>query len=137
MVRYDVLWPIHGGLLAAAFVLMLVASLFSTFFRKNKRWFKLHKRLALAGVSGWLSGVIVAVYMVAATTGMHFRVAHSFLALGASALILLNPFLGYAQVKAKKERKPVYRALHRWVGRAALVVMFVTIVFGLIQVDIL
>jgi hypothetical protein len=74
--------------------------------------------------------------MVAQTSGVHLRVPHAWLALVTIVLLIATPILGQLFLKLRKAKKQL-RLAHHYCGRAALVLMGLTIILGLFQARIL
>jgi hypothetical protein len=69
--------------------------------------------------------------MLAADGAGHIRFPHSIVGLITVISIILTPVVGYAIVKGKRERKRLYRILHRWIGRITLTGMLAAVILGL------
>jgi hypothetical protein len=133
----SVILPIHLSLMSLAFAIMAFIGYIGHFEKGKRWWLKTHKALGLAAAIIGVFGIGTAVYMVSITTGMHLRVVHSYFGLLSAAIFIASPILGYSFLKGKKERKLLFRRLHRWIGRTALLMMLATIVLGLFQAGIL
>lgn len=136
---YALLYPVHGVLMATAFVLLFVGMLFPRYFKRQKWWLKTHRRINIAGSSTGVVGAGMAVYMISQTTQMHLQVLHSYIGGIAITLMIFTPFLGHFMLKIRKvpSRAKKARAFHRWLGRVTLLFMAATIVLGLFQAGIL
>ena len=136
---YALLYPVHGVLMATAFVLLFLGMLFPRYFKRKKWWLKTHRRINIAGSSTGVVGVGMAVYMISQTTQVHLRVLHSYIGLITITLMIFTPFLGHFMLKIRKVpgRAKKARAFHRWIGRVTLLFLAATIVLGLFQAGIL
>jgi uncharacterized membrane protein YozB (DUF420 family) len=129
------LWPVHAVVMTVGLGLMLlgVAMVYS---KKRERfastWFKHHKNSMAIGVSAAGAGLMMGVYMIAVSTGVHLRLPHTWLGLVALALAFVNLGLGIAFLKTKKKKQ--IKRVHRQVGRAAVAFMVLTVVSGLVVV---
>jgi hypothetical protein len=126
----------HALPMVLSFVLMTTGMLVARYGKKNKKWLAIHKPLGGGGALLGIVGLGFGFRMVALSTGMHFRVFHSWLGLSALVLAMAAPILGQAMFKVKKNKAEV-RKLHRWVGRLAIILMALTIISGLYQSGIL
>jgi len=126
----------HALPMVLSFLLMSAGMLVARYGKKNKKWLAIHKPLGGGGALLGIVGLGFGFRMVALSTGMHFRVFHSWLGLSALVLAMAAPILGQAMFKVKKNKAEV-RKFHRWVGRAAIILMALTIISGLFQSGIL
>lgn len=67
-------WKIHALLMFIGTSILIYVSLLPTFFRNKKNWFRTHKGLGVFGGTTTILGLIVAIYMVNMTTGIHFTI---------------------------------------------------------------
>ena len=135
-IGYSELWPVHAVLMSTSFVLMVLGMIFM--WLKKKTWrMNVHKKMNLAGAIMGVVALGIAVYMISASYGVHFSVTHSIIGIITLVLLVLNPTLGFVMLKTKTLNKTVLRAVHRWNGRGALVLMAVTIILGLRLMGIL
>jgi hypothetical protein len=117
-------------MMSASFVLMLLGMIFMRL--KQKKWrVNVHKKMNLIGTILGVAALGIAVYMISASYGLHFSVAHSIIGIITLALLVINPMIGYIMLKTNRWNKNTLRALHRWNGRAALILMAITIIAGL------
>lgn len=123
--------PIHAILMSVSFLLMLSGMIISRYLKKRRWWLKVHRAVGLTGGITGILGIVIAAYMVGATTGIHLRVGHSIVGLITVLVIILTPILGFVIFSAKPEYKKRVRLFHRWSGRITLIMMAVTITFGL------
>jgi hypothetical protein len=79
---------------------------------------RLHKNLALLGVSFVLMGLSTAAYMVSVYMGTHFeREMHAYLGASVLVFIIATPTLGMLQFRLKNKK---IRIFHRWSGRITI-----------------
>jgi len=134
MQYYTVLWPIHGILMALAFLAMLL-SMFIARYGKQKitGWYKKHRMINLIGVIGAAIAMIIAGGMVSLSHGMHIASAHAVLGVITFLLIVITPIAGFGirSRKVEPSLKKKLRYIHHWLGRLVLVLMAVTIFYGL------
>jgi len=128
------LWPFHAILMVAGLSLML-AGVSMIYNKGSKRfgstWFKHHKNWMAIGVIAGGAGLLMGIYMISTSTGVHLRIPHTWFGLLALAFALTNLSLGIAFLKARKKKK-VIRKWHRQVGRVAVGLMIISLVMGLI-----
>ncbi len=133
MLSYSVLWPIHGILMGLAFFLMLAAMLIARYGKKKRWWYTVHKRLNITGSLGAVAAMVIAVIMVSLSHGIHLASTHAVLGAVTFLFIVLTPLLGFG-IRSRRV-KPAYkkkvRTVHHWFGRITLVLMAVTLYFGL------
>lgn len=134
---FGILLTIHLSVRSLAFAFMTSGIFIARYLKKKRWWLKIHRWFGIAGASLAVVGLVVAIFMVSARSGIHLRVAHSWFGAVTTALIIVSPLFGQTFLKVKKDLKPLYRHVHRWVGRAAILLMFGTIVLGLFQAKIL
>jgi hypothetical protein len=126
----------HAASLVLAFLLMTAGMLVARFGKRSKRWLPLHKALGYSSAALGAVGLMAGIVMVQTGSGRHLRVPHAFLGAATLVAVAAAPILGKAIFAAKARRKEI-RALHPWVGRAAILLMVATIVSGLAQAGIL
>ncbi len=124
------LWPVHAALMTAGFLLSLTGVLFPAFRKGAPGWFRYHTRFAAAGVILTLIGICIAFFMVSISGGPNIRVPHAGLGLLVLAFLITTPALGLLRSRFGKRTLSVLAA-HRWMGRALLVLMAITILSGL------
>lgn len=99
--------------------------------RKSKGWVVLHRRMTLLGVGSILVGVSIAFYMVSTHLGTYFlREPHAYLGASTFVFAIITPIVGILQFRLKN--KSVH-SLHRWLGRATVVLIFATFAAGLLM----
>ncbi|KUK45573.1 MAG: hypothetical protein PHW55_09685 [Methanothrix sp.] len=127
------LWPYHASLVILGFLLLVWGMTVAR--GKEKGWLKRHKLLEISGVSFALAGMAMAAYMISAASQEHFRVPHAYLGTFVILLLIATPSLGLLQLRAAKEDKAKIRRVHRLLGRTALLLMALNILFGLLIVS--
>ncbi len=120
--------------LTISFIMMIWAMLIARYLKKRRWWLKAHRTLEIWGVS---LGIIAAEYMLFSTSVNHFRIIHSYFGVAAVIALICTPVISQLIFKGKKEHKPFFRKFHRWLGRSALLLTFISIVLGLFQINIL
>ncbi len=120
----------HMLAMGLALTAMLAAVAIARYMRGRKWWLKTHRPLGItAGVLA-AAGFVFAVLFVGMAGGAHFRVPHAWSGLAALAAAFAAPFLGQGFLKSKKN-KPLLRTLHRFAGRAAVLLMTLAAILGL------
>jgi len=104
--------------------------------RKRRWWLTAHKRAGYAGAIFVLLGLITALYMVSLYEGEHFIVLHANLGLLSVFCAVLTPTLGRMQF-IFRQKAAMIRPLHRWSGRITIIILFVTILSGLVHARII
>ena len=127
------LWPYHASLVILGFLLLVWGMTFAR--RKEKGWLKKHKLLGILGAAFAVAGMTMAAYMVSAASQEHLRVPHAYLGSFVILLLIITPALGLLQLRAAKENKAKIRRIHRLLGRIALLLMALNILFGLMIVS--
>ena len=130
------LWPYHAVLMTLGFLVLLSSSLIERYLKRRQWWLKAHKITGILGAILFISGLLMANYMVSVSTGVHFRVPHAYLGVGIIVLVVTNQILGYAQLKYRSKAAKI-RSAHRWSARIALVLILINMVSGLLLVGIL
>jgi Kef-type K+ transport system membrane component KefB len=119
--------------MGAAFITMLAAMFIARYGKKKRWWYTVHKRMNIGGAVAAAAAMIIAVIMISLSHGYHLVSLHAILGAVTFLFIVLTPLIGLG-IRSRKV-KPVYkkkiRILHHWFGRATLVLMAVTIYFGL------
>jgi len=121
---------LHMALMTTGFICITTSAYIAKFQRKWKPWFRMHKLLSHIGSVVIIAGLGVAVYMVGASGGPHFRTIHGVIG-GAFALalfIVLTMGIGRAYVK---KNKPVLRTIHIIMGYLTLGLMLINLLLGL------
>lgn len=130
------LWPFHAVFMTAG--LLFMAAAISTVKKKAPKtwWFKAHKIMGGLAVIIVLIGLMTALYMVSQSGGGHFRVSHAYLGILALLFSVITPVVGTLSTKWKGHR-PHVRSIHIWCGRAAVFLISIVIVSGLMQAGVL
>jgi len=132
-----------------AFLLMTAGACIAMFMRRKRWWLKVHKLAGFLAALFVICGFALAVSMVIAFDGEHFRVPHAYLGLATIALAVLTPVLGYLllrksspargtthlqsdeiDTKAGSSRR-LTPAAHRWSGRATVILACTAVASGL------
>jgi len=130
---YSLLWPIHAVLMGVSFLGILTASFIARYGTKKRWWFSVHKGINIGSASGVAAAIGIAAVMISLTHGYHLSNLHAITGLITFMLIILTPVQGFGirSEKVKPEIKKKLRIAHRWSGRITLLLMAVTIYFGL------
>ncbi|MBN1761761.1 MAG: hypothetical protein JW878_01610 [Methanomicrobia archaeon] len=123
------LWPYHALLMTLGFILMMTGMLVARYLKARSWWLKAHKPLGVLGSLCALAGLFTAIFIVSQSTGIHFRVPHTYLGAITFIFVAMTPILGYAQLKVT-DRRATIRAIHRWSGRITVVLMLITLLSG-------
>lgn len=126
----DTLLLFHAGFMIIGFLSMATGASVAMFMRRKRWWLRVHKGAGFLGTFCILAGFAAAVSMVALSSGEHFRITHHYAGLVTAACAVLTPFLGIVQFKVKNQAARI-GSIHRWSGRATLLVAFVTVGSGL------
>jgi hypothetical protein len=120
---------LHMGLMTAGFICISTSAYIARFQRKWTPYFRMHKLFSNIGSVFIVAGLGVAVYMVGASGGPHFRTIHGIIGGGfALALfVVLTMGIGRAYVKSNK---PLLRTIHIAMGYLTLGVMVANLVLG-------
>ena len=128
-------WQPHAVLMGFGMGL-LAAGMFVARMKKQKWWLKDHRAVMLAGAALTVSGLAYGFYMIQDSTGVHYRVLHSYLGLLSILLTASMAASGLVLLKIAKNH-PAARPAHRWLGRATLLVLLVTVLMGLVQAGVI
>jgi len=121
---------LHMALMTTGFICIVTSSYVVRFQRKWKPWFQMHKLLSNIGSVFIVAGLGVAVYMVGASGGPHFRSLHGVIggAFALSLFVVLTMGIGRAYVKSNK---PLLRTIHILTGYLTLGLMVINLLLGL------
>lgn len=130
--NYSIAWQIHAVSMVLSFILITSAAVINMAFKKKKWHIKVHKRLAYPGSILGVCALILAFVMIASIQGVHLSNTHGVVGLITVSLLILVPLAGNVMLKIKgTSRKKLFRTIHVWSGRLAVVMMGVTIIIGL------
>jgi hypothetical protein len=124
------LWHYHAVLMITGLLLLSTGMLIARYMKNRHWWLKAHKTMGISGAIVAISGLVMAMYMVSLSTGVHFRVPHAYLGSIIIIFVVMTPILGYAQFKSVSEAVKI-RTIHRWSGRITLVLILLNILSGL------
>ncbi|HVP96377.1 hypothetical protein [Methanoregula sp.] len=130
-----VYWPYHAGLMLTGFILLLTGFLVARY-HKTGNWYRSHAILQTCGASCIIAGIAVGVYMVALSGFPPLRNIHEILGVTTGLLVVLTLVVGYS-IRRVKTAKGGVRTGHRWLGRIAICLMVVTIIFGIYFLSLL
>ncbi|HOD35928.1 MAG TPA: hypothetical protein PLR20_10640 [Syntrophales bacterium] len=127
---------VHGGFMAAGFFLMAAGFAVARFMRKKRFWLRAHRALGLSGASLIGLGFLTALYMVNEFGDEHFAVLHARVGALTVFLSFMTPALGQLQIVFRSRAADI-RNWHRWSGAMTLLMVFLTILTGLVQAGVL
>jgi hypothetical protein len=126
----------HALPLVLSFLFMTTGMLIARYGKKNRSWLAIHRPMGIiAGLLG-LVGLVLGIRMVALDGGAHLRVLHAWVGAATLVAVAAAPLLGQGMFWAKKGKAEIRKA-HRLIGRAAILLMALTIVLGLLQAGII
>jgi hypothetical protein len=126
---------LHIFLMAAAVSCIMTGVSVAMFFRRKKYWLKLHKSVNSLGILLMTAGIIMAFIYVSGTGNNHFNEPHHITGLISYLSVVVTSLLGFYQFKAKN--KSAVRMAHRWLGRVSLMMSLLTIVLGLMMINVI
>lgn len=122
------LYPFHAFLVSSGLLLLSAGMICARYMKRRRWWLKAHKTLGLAGAGLTLFGIMVAVYMVSASSGLNSPAGpHAYIGILVSLMVLFTPFMGFIQLKKGDKR---LRAIHKWSGRMTIVLMIINAYLG-------
>ena len=127
---------VHGGFMVTGFSLMAAGFAVARFLRKKRFWLRTHRALGLSGASSIGLGFLTALYMVSDFGGDHFAVLHAYVGAVTVFLSAMTPTLGQLPF-VLRSRAAEIRTWHRWSGAMTLLMVFLTILSGLVQAGVL
>jgi cytochrome b561 len=107
----------------------------AVFFRRKRNWLKVHKNSNSSGFMALCVGVIMAFTYVAENCHKHLNGIHPIVGFVVFVLTLVTLILGFYQFKA--QNKIAVRTVHRWSGRASLLLIMITLILGLMLAGII
>jgi hypothetical protein len=135
--RYEMLLAyVHASFMVAGFIFIAAGFITARFLKRKIWWLKLHRILGISGTCCVLSGVCFEFIHLSLISAGHFNVAHAYLGMLIVLLSLITPATGLIQIKMPGEASKI-RPLHRWSGRAIMILMGINIVSGLYTAGII
>ena len=128
------IWPWHAAATGTGFLCILVGAAIARYAKRQRWWLKTHRALAGAGGTIALLGVAIGWAMVARAGAGHWRGFHAYLGYLLALLLVVTPALGLVQTKLASAKRKAVRAVHRWFGRASLLLMAAQILLGVLMV---
>jgi hypothetical protein len=128
----NLLIPTHALLMSFGGILMMIGMFIARFKKEQAWWFKTHRLIGLLSSLFLIIGLSIAIIMVISSTGVHFRVPHTWIALVSLIFAFSTPILGLSMVKLG-ERGNKLRKIHRFFGRTTIILIIVTMIFGINQ----
>ncbi len=126
------LWPYHASLATLGFLLLMWGMIVAR--KKEAGWLKRHRILGISGAVFAIAGAIAAAYMVSLASEDHFNVPHAYLGSLVIVLLLFTPALGLLQLKVAINVRRKIRRFHLLFGRAALLLMALNMLLGMLMV---
>lgn len=130
------LWPFHAALMVSGLFLAILAANSATRRTPKTAWLRVHKVVGIVGVILVVCGLSLALYMVSATGGPHFKVYHAHLGIITLIFTVLTPAVGIVSLK-RRPPSPGIRKTHIWISRITLVLLIVTLTSGMIQAGLI
>jgi len=109
-------------LMVLALAILAGGAAVARFHRRRKWWLKIHRLLGTAGPLAVFFGLISAYAAIELIGGLQFAVPHAWFGLLVIAIVLITQSAGLMQFTVPA-RAALLRSLHRWMGRASLVLM--------------
>ncbi len=97
--------------------------------KKTNQWFKKHRIAALSGVTSVTTGLIIMILFKESQGYPHLASTHAIGGLVTGFIALITLVLGYLIINGNKNVKPY----HKWSGRLTLILVAITIIFGVIR----
>ena len=126
------LWPYHASFALLGFAFLVWGMAIAR--RKDPGWLNKHRILEISGAALAVSAMVVGACVVSAASQEHFRVPHAYLGAFVVLLLIVNTLLGHIQLRVGMEFGKKLRRFHRLIGRSALLLMALNILFGMIIV---
>ncbi|MBU7014401.1 MAG: hypothetical protein HXS52_12590 [Theionarchaea archaeon] len=130
------LWPFHAGLMVSGLILALVAATNAVNRTPKTSWLQVHKIVGTLGVILVILGLSLALHMVSASGGPHFRVSHAYVGIATLVVTLLTPAVGIVSL-GRKPPSPGIRRAHIWLSRTAIVLLIITLASGAFQAGLI
>ncbi len=125
----------HAGFMILAIVFMACGFAIARYQKKKKWWLYMHKALGSAAVVSATAGIGSIIVYVTGTGGDHFGSPHGVAGAVVFLLSAATLTLGVAMFKIKGNR--LIRPVHRWAGRATLLLMFANAAAGFFIMGVL
>ncbi len=126
----------HKSLMVLGTLCLITGVSAAVFFRQSRYWLKIHKAFnSIAGI--FLSaGIAMAITAVWQEKGEHLDGVHPVTGSIALGFAIISLCLGFYQFKAKS-RIQIFKTIHRWLGRLALLLVIAALITGLIRAGII
>ena len=121
---------IHAILMIGASLVLLSGFIIARYMKNIKWWLKAHKTMGFTGACLILAALLAIVIQISLTGRSHLRIPHSYMGILVVVLAFVAPTLGLMQFKIRNMAAKL-RSYHKWLGRIALVLMFINILVGL------
>jgi len=126
----------HASFVAAGFIFMAAGFITARFLKRKMWWLKLHKIFGISGACCVLAGVCFESIHLSLIGAGHFNVPHACLGMLIILLSLITPAMGLMQIKMHGAASKI-RILHRWSGRAIMILTGINIISGLYTAGII
>ena len=133
--RSAMAWQPHAVLMGTGLGLLL-AGMFVARMKTRKWWMKGHRAVMLLGAALTVSGLVYGYYMIRDSTTVHFRVLHAYIGMLSLLLTVAMAASGLVLLKLARNH-PAARPAHRWLGRATILVLILTVLLGLVQAGVI
>lgn len=124
------LWILHPLAVSIAFAAFICGIIIARYMKRKRRWAGAHAAIQSAGIAGVIAGISVMITVIG--TGAHFNVPHAYLGLFTLASLVLTATGGVVALAVPSITKTV-RPIHRWAGRISAILVFLTIVSGILM----
>ena len=124
------LWILHPLAVSIAFAMFICGIIIARYMKRKRRWAGAHAAIQSAGIAGVIAGISVMITVIG--TGAHFNVPHAYLGLFTLASLVLTATGGVVALTVPSITKTV-RPIHRWAGRISAILVFLTIVSGILM----
>ena len=131
------LWPIHAFLMVLGLILIGSGISIARFMKKKAWWMKAHKYINIGGAVSVIAGLIIGAYMIESAGRTHLSGFHHLLGAITILSVIAVPILGQLIFKGPSDKRPLFRKLHVWIGRAAVALMVLTSLSGLFAAGVL
>jgi hypothetical protein len=125
---------LHMGLMTVGFICIAASAYIVRFRRERTAFYRMHTLFSKIGFAFIVAGLGVAVYMVGASGGPHFRTIHGIIGGGfaLALIVMLTMGIGWAYVKSNKT---LLRTIHIALGYITLGLMVANLVLGFSMVS--
>jgi hypothetical protein len=129
-------FSIHVSFMIAGLLTMATGVSVARFLRRKQYWMKIHRTAGITGAICLSAGFAAAVVMVSQSGDGQFKVPHAWLGLTTVLCAVAAPTLGHLQFKIRSKIQHL-RLWHRRTGYAALILILLSILSGLVVAGII